>query len=283
MIETAFAEKEVVMLKLLIGRAGTGKSSRVLQEIAALGDSGRQILLVPEHVSHLAEVDLCRVCGASVSRHAEVLSFRRLSDRVLGITGGIAQVTLDGGGKLLTLQKALGEVAAELTVYQRPSRKAAFLQQMLDLFDELRIYEVTPQRLAETAEQIEGATRDKIHDLALLYGAYEARLRRPGLDARDRMTKLCDHLEESGYAAGKDIFLDGFSYFNAQERHVLEILLRQSRSVTVTLLGDADSNEEIFEPTRRAVAQLERLAAAAGCPVETEYLQAEHDSALGHL
>ena len=60
------------MLKILIGRAKTGKSERLLQEINRLGDRSRQILLVPEHASHAAEVDLCRVCGDSASRHAEV-------------------------------------------------------------------------------------------------------------------------------------------------------------------------------------------------------------------
>ena len=38
---------------------------------------------------------------------------------------------------------------------------------------------------------------------------------------------------------GKDIFLDGFTYFNAQERRALAIFLRQARSVTVTLLGES--------------------------------------------
>ena len=128
------------MLTILMGRAKTGKSDTVLRRIAELGDSGRQILLVPEHASHQAEVDLCRACGPTASRHAEVLSFRRLSDRVLAITGGIAQVTLDAGGKLLTLQKALTEVMPSLTVYRRPSQKSAFLQQLLALLDELRCY-----------------------------------------------------------------------------------------------------------------------------------------------
>lgn len=75
----------------------------------------------------------------------------------------------------------------------------------------------------------------------------------PGLDARDRMTKLCDHLEESGYVRGKDIFIDGFTYFNAQERRALAIFLRQARSVTVTLLGEVNSREEIFEPTLKTM------------------------------
>ena len=114
------------MLTILMGRAKTGKSEQVLRRIGELGDSSRQILLVPEHASHQAEVDLCRACGDTASRHAEVLSFRRLCDRVLTITGGAAQVTLDAGGKLLTLQKALGEVAPLLKVYRRPSQKASF-------------------------------------------------------------------------------------------------------------------------------------------------------------
>ena len=271
------------MLTILMGRAKTGKSDRILETIAALGDESQQILLVPEHASHQAEVDLCRVCGPTASRHAEVLSFRRLSDRVLGLTGGLSQVALDPGGKLLTLQKALLEVAPELTVYRRPSQKAAFLQQMLDLFDELRCYEVTPRTLYDAAEGMEGATRNKLRDLSLLYGAYEARLRRPGLDARDRMSRLCDSLEPSGYAVGKDLFVDGFTYFNAQERRVLEILLRQSRSVTVTLLGEPDSREEIFQSALRAMGQLCRLAEQAGKPVRVETLHREDASALGHL
>ena len=180
------------MLTILMGRAKTGKSEQVLRRIGELGDSSRQILLVPEHASHQAEVDLCRACGDTASRHAEVLSFRRLCDRVLTITGGAAQVTLDAGGKLLTLQKALGEVAPLLKVYRRPSQKASFLQQLLDLFDELRCYDVSPELLESQAREIQGATRDKLLDLSLLYGAYESRLYRPGLDARDRMTKLCE-------------------------------------------------------------------------------------------
>ena len=271
------------MLTILIGRAKTGKSDTILRRMAELGESSQQILLVPEHASHQAEVDVCSACGDTASRHAEVLSFRRLGERVLSITGGIADVTLDNGGKLLTLQRALLETAPQMTVYRKPSQKVGFLEQMLALFDELRSYEVTPEILYQQAQDIDGATHDKLMDLSLLYAAYEARLRRPGLDARDRMTKLCDHLEESGYVRDKDIFIDGFTYFNAQERRALAIFLRQARSVTVTLLGEVNSREEIFEPTLKTMSMLERLAASEGKPVKLLSLTNEDPSALGHL
>ena len=77
------------MLHILMGRARTGKSERVLQRIAALGDASQQILLVPEHASHVAEMDLCRVCGDTASRHAEALTFKLLASRVLGICGDL--------------------------------------------------------------------------------------------------------------------------------------------------------------------------------------------------
>ena len=271
------------MLTILIGRAKTGKSDTMLRRMAELGESSQQILLVPEHASHQAEVDVCSACGDTASRHAEVLSFRRLSERVLSITGGIADVTLDNGGKLLTLQRALLETAPQMTVYRKPSQKVGFLEQMLALFDELRSYEVTPEILYRQAQDIDGSTHDKLTDLSLLYAAYEARLRRPGLDARDRMTKLCDHLEESGYVRGKDIFIDGFTYFNAQERRALAVFLRQARSVTVTLLGEVNSREEIFEPTLKTMSMLERLAASEGKPVKLLSLTNNDSSALGHL
>ena len=271
------------MLTILIGRAKTGKSDMVLRQIAALGDSSSQILLVPEHASHQAEVDLCRIGGPTVSRHAEVLSFRRLSDRVLSITGGISNIPLDAGGKLLTLQRGLTEVAPMLNVYRRPSQKPAFLRQLLDLFDELRSYEVTPDALYAKAQEIEGATHDKLCDLSLLYGAYEARLLQNGVDTRDRMTRLCDHLEESGYISGKDLYIDGFTYFNAQERRILSVILRQANTVTVTLLGEEHSKEEIFESTLTTLGQLRRLAEKEGCAVEVVPVESCDSSALGHL
>ena len=268
------------MLTILIGRAKTGKSDTILRRMAELGESSQQILLVPEHASHQAEVDVCSACGDTASRHAEVLSFRRLGERVLSITGGIADVTLDNGGKLLTLQRALLETAPQMTVYRKPSQKVGFLEQMLALFDELRSYEVTPEILYQQAQDMDGATHDKLTDLSLLYAAYEARLRRPGLDARDRMTKLCDHLEESGYVRDKDIFIDGFTYFNAQERRALAVFLRQARSVTVTLLGEVNSREEIFEPTLKTMSMLERLAASEGKHVKLLSLTNNDSSAI---
>ncbi len=274
---------EGCLLHILMGRARTGKSGRVLQRIAALGDSSQQILLVPEHASHVAEMDLCRVCGDTASRHAEALTFKLLASRVLGICGGSADVTLDNGGKLLTLQRTLTELAPSLRVYKRPSQRAAFLESLLAVMEELQAYAVSPEQLAQSVEQIEGESGDKLRDLALIYGIYLGKLHAPGRDARDLLEKLEENLEASGYIENKDIFLDGFSYFTGRELRILRILLRRAKSVTVTLLGDTQ-DRELFSESLRVRERLYALARDVGVSCEEEILPpAEAHGALDHI
>lgn len=271
------------MLQLIIGRAKTGKSEYILQKIAENGETRPQILFVPEHASHQAEVDLCTACGPTASRYAEVLSFRLLASRVLSLTGGLAEVTPDSGGKLLLLQRAMSEAAPLLKCYRKPSQKAAFLEEVLGVLDEFRSYEVSPEQLEAQAQEIGGAVGEKLSDLALLYGAYEAKLYRPGRDARDRLSKLNDVLGASHYLDGKDVYIDGFTYFNGQEQRALFQMLQVAHSVTVTLLGEKNSRSEIFEAALKTQEQLIRLAQKAGCKCRLEWLTQDHSTPLGYL
>ena len=248
-----------MMLSILLGRAGSGKSRRILEQIRTLGDDSAQILLVPEHASHVAEIDVCRACGDTASRHAEVLTFKLLASRVLSRVGGAAEVTLDNGGKILLLQRTLQQLAPALHVYRRPSQRTAFLKDLLAVMDELSAYAVEPELLAEKAENISGESGDRLRDIAMIYGVYLAKLHEDGRDGRDRLEKLEENLAASGYIDNKDIFLDGFSYFTGRERNILRIMLRRARSVTVTLLGDG-SGSELFRESIRVKEQLQLLA-----------------------
>ncbi len=272
-----------MVLKVLLGRAGSGKSAQVLRWIRESGDRTHSILLVPEHASHAAEVDLCRVCGDTVSRYAEVLTFKLLASRVLSLTGGLAEVTLDSGGKLLLLQRTLQELSSALKVYRRPSRRSAFLQSLLNVMEELQAYAVSPEQLLGASESILGDGGERLRDIALIYAAYLTHLNENGRDARDRLEKLEEGLEESGYIDGKDVYLDGFSYFTAREYNILRIMLRRANSVTVTLLGDG-KDRELFAESFRVRERLYELAREAGVAYDEQELPHQCvTDALSHL
>ena len=99
-------------MRIWTGRAGSGKTTAILREIAALSEKGegRQILLVPELNSHLMERRLAAATHNHGARTAEVLTFSRLADRVFSEVGGLAQQMLTPAGQLLTLQEAARRV-----------------------------------------------------------------------------------------------------------------------------------------------------------------------------
>ena len=73
------------MLRFIIGKAGTGKTAAIYEELRRAVEARRRgrILLVPEQYSHEAERELCRICGDSLSLTAEVLSFTGALDAEL--------------------------------------------------------------------------------------------------------------------------------------------------------------------------------------------------------
>lgn len=268
------------MLKLLLGRAGSGKSTEILRRIAASAGARRVLLIVPEQASHETERRLCAVAGNQVSLYAEVLSFTRLASRVFAQAGGLAAPTLDAGGRMLLMYAALKSVSDHLGVYARPSKKPAFLTGLLATLDECKQYQVVPQDLARAGEELEGQEGAKLRDLGLIFGAYDALTARTAADPRDRLTRLAQGLEECRYAQGMDVYVDGFTDFTPQECLVLRALAGQSDSLSVALTCDAlegTGESNIFAPARHTAARLLSLARAAHVPSEVEHLSSKND------
>ena len=261
------------MLKLIIGRSGTGKSTRLLEQMCAARDA-RNILLVPDPQSHETERRLCRLGGAPVSLYAEVLTFTRLANRVFQTAGGLGCTELDAGGRLLLMYRAVQAVSGQLTAYARPSRRPAFLSSLLATVDELKSCCVPPQRLSEVGQEVGGPDGARLQDLGLICAAYDALTVQTGLDPRDRLTRAAEKLAQSHWADGVYFYLDGFIDFTPQQLQIVELLLRRGAGMTVALTCDKLTEDEdgmgVFSAARRTAARLQRMAAKAGveCRVE---------------
>ena len=71
-------------LRLILGRADTGKSARVVAALKAHQSAGeRAILLVPEQYTYEAERLLAEALGGLLG--VQVFSFNRLTERVLSL------------------------------------------------------------------------------------------------------------------------------------------------------------------------------------------------------
>lgn len=271
------------MLKLVLGRAKTGKTTTVMREI---GDFVRQkrggsVLLVPEQYSHEAETELLRVCGDSLPLYGEVLSFKRLALRVFDETGGENGAALDKGGRLLCMALAVDAASPRLEAYGAARRQAKLLSGLLQAMDELKSAHISSEELVECAAESGGAFGQKLRDIALISEAYRAVCAAGHADPTDRLDLLAEKFKTSSFAGGR-FYLDGFTDFTRQELGVIEAMLRSGTDVTVCLTCEGlAEGHEIFEASRRAAVSLCGIAQGAG--EKCEIISAESERTDGSM
>lgn len=264
------------MLRLILGRAGRGKTSRILKEIKEnLISDTRSIMIVPEQYSHAAEREICKVCGDRASLYAEILSFTRLSERVFSETGGLADQVLDGAGRILAMDSAVKMCAHHLKVFPHVAGRPEYLEGLIETVDEMKSCAIRPEELEDKAEMLTGALGRKVSDLVVILSAYNAVTAR--MDPRDRLTRLAEALPDSSLIKGADVYIDGFTDFTAQEMLVIRAMLPITSSLTVALTCQGLTDEsEIFESSRRTAVSLKRMAESMGISVQVD-TQSEPD------
>lgn len=253
-----------------MGRAGSGKTTAILRRIASQADSGRkQILIVPELASHEYERLLAQYTNNMGARYAEVLTFRRIANRVFSETGGLADTVLTPAGRLLVLYEAVRRSADALALYSGATRKPDVLRELLQVLDEMKCAQISPEDMLRAAGETDGHLAAKLRDVGQISMVYDMLTQEELPDPRDQLTRVSAHLLESSLFDNTEVYLDRFDNFNKQELDILAFLLHRHVPVTVALTGDP-TQPELFPETHTALARLRALAGRCGEPVELE-------------
>ncbi len=257
------------MLTIRYGPCRRTNARLAVEEICRGAKDGLtgQILLVPEQLSFQSEWQLCAQGGDSISLSAEVLSFSRLANRVFAQTGGAAVTGLSKTGRLVAMAGALEQIRSRLKVYGGQITKPEFLLQLLQAADEFRGYGVTGPAIAAARQSLSGALAQKLEELGLIVETYQAMCAGARQDPADTLDRLIAALEESEFALGRHVVVEGFSDFTLQELGVLDCLLRKAASVSVYLPCDSlGGGRQHFSLPRQTAATLRELARRSQVP-----------------
>ncbi len=230
------------MLKLILGRSGTGKLYTVyrqLESLIASDHAGQLILIVPEQASFETEKFLLTKLGADGAAKVQVLSFTRLAETVFRYHGEPSGKRLDDGARLLLLSQAMSEVSDHLNLYRAQAKRTDCLEQMAMLLSQCKQAAVSADMLTALAEQVSGGMlKHKLQECGLILEAYDALLASGYVDPLDDLSAATDILREHPLFAGAQIFVDSFSGFTACEFACLEVLMAQATDMIVTLCTD---------------------------------------------
>ena len=268
------------MLKLILGRINSGKTTLVQNRIKSLVESGKEhlYLVVPEQFSFASEKNMIKLLGEKQAMKVEVCGFSRLAENAVGESRGVRR--LDSAGRVALMSIALEQVADKLSIYGRFARRTGVISEMLKISDELKQCAVTPEDLEKSAHKLpDGMLRKKLTDLSLITSAFDALVAQRFSDDRDTLTLFARKLEEEHMFDGTTVFIDGFKGFTAQETEIISRMTAQCENIYITLCTDKVFTDEydisafacVRSTARRLIDIAKRNGISAGFEAVPEY------------
>ncbi|HNZ82129.1 MAG TPA: PD-(D/E)XK nuclease family protein [Sedimentibacter sp.] len=229
-------------LRILAGRANTGKSSFIYNEIKSRSEDKKDnlILIVPELMTYQAESSIIERFGLPGIMNIEILSFKRLERKVLEEVGGLKVQDISVFGKIMLLKQIFEGNKDKLKIFGNSCKQSGFLKEFEKLTAEFKQNLVDSQSLKNAALQVtDEILMRKLSDIELIYSEFIKRSQGKYFDEEDK-TNLCISLiKDSAYIRKSKIWIDGFESFNYQRLHLIKALCENSRSVTASLNIDS--------------------------------------------
>lgn len=229
-------------LKIIAGRANTGKSSFIYDEIKTQSKNSKTnlILIVPELMTYQAESNIIERFDLPGIMNIEVLSFKRLERKILEEVGGLKRQDLSIFGKIMLLKQIFEDNKDKLKVYGNSYKQSGFLKEFEELITEFKQNLVESQSLTQAAQDMDDEILiRKLSDIQLIYSEFIERTKNKYFDEEDKTNLFISLIKESAYIKSSKIWIDGFESFNRQRLHLIKNLCDYSKSVTLSLNIDS--------------------------------------------
>lgn len=271
-------------LQFYFGASGAGKSRKLHDYL--IGESRKHpeknyLLIVPDQFTMQTQMDLVVEHPRHAIMNIDVLSFGRLTHRVIEEVGGEDLPVLDDTGKSLVLRKVAGQEREKLAVLGSHLQRIGYIHEVKSALSEFMQYGVGEKELETLISYAKdrGALYYKLQDLRLLYRAFGAYIQNRFITTEGTLDRLREALPKSETVRGSVIAFDGFTGFTPIQNRVIQDLMRLTERVIVTLTvderedpyrpdgeqpADEGARQKLFYLTRKTVTALRRLSGEAG-------------------
>ncbi len=266
-------------LQFYLGGSGAGKSRKLHEDIiaASVREPKRNFLLiVPDQFTMQTQMDLVLEHPNKGIMNIDVLSFGRLTHRILEEVGHTDMPVLDDTGKSLILRKIAETEQQKLSVIGKHLHKIGYVHEVKSAISEFMQYGIGVEELSRLAEYAKsrGALYYKLKDLQVLYAGFLSYIQEKFITTEETLDRLREALPKSEIIRDCVIAFDGFTGFTPIQYRVIQELMRLAGKVIVTITIDGgenlfqpDGEQKLFHLSKKTAADLRRLGEEAGVPM----------------
>ncbi|WP_313341440.1 helicase-exonuclease AddAB subunit AddB [Sedimentibacter sp.] len=234
-------------LNIVLGRAKSGKSTYIYDDIKKnieKNNNTNLLLIVSEQMTYQAEYEIIDRIDNQGIMAAEVLSIKRLGYKVLEEVGGLKVQEINNYGKVMLLKQIFEENKDNLKVFTKAVKQEGFLREFDALISELKQNCISAEFLEQVAkynikDEKNQLLNKKIEDIAVIYKEIQKRTHDRFYDEEDKMELFISAVEKSDFIKNSIIWIDGFESFDMQRHNLIKELIKNAKSVTISLNMEA--------------------------------------------
>ena len=259
-------------LRLVYGKSGTGKSTYIFNEIKdKINGDSKIYIITPEQFSFTAERELLNTVGTGSALNAEVLTFNRMSYRVMNEVGGSTKTALSSCGKAMLIYNILLNEKSKLNFLGKSDENVDLISTQIT---EFKKHGVSVENLDEMIdESTDKYLKSKMADMRTVYNSFEETIKNKYIDENDVLTILAEQLPQTNIFRNALIYIDEFVGFTKQEYDVISILLEQAKQVSINICTDSLEQSslpdtDIFYANKQTVQKIREVAKNINCKIE---------------
>ena len=223
-------------MKIIYGRAGTGKSEYVFNHIKNSTDNTKKYIITPEQFSFTAEKRLLETLPEKATTNVEVLSFERMAYKVIKETIPSQLKNIGKSGKSMIVFSALEKHKNELKFLGNSLENVDLI---ITQITEFKKHNITIEKLEEQKNNIKDLyLKAKLNDMLIMYKELEKRIDTSFIDENDLLNILSENIEKSKLFNNAIIYLDEFAGFTKQEYQVIEKINKIAKELYITICTD---------------------------------------------
>ncbi len=262
-------------LRFYFGASGAGKSRQLYEEIISRSmENPKQnfFVIVPDQFTMQTQKDLVTLHKRGGIMNIDVLSFGRLSHRILEEVGSRQIPVLDDTGKSLVLQKVAAGLKEQLPTLGSLLHKQGYIHEVKSAISEFMQYGIGTEdveKLIQFATK-RGALVQKLTDLETLYKGFMEYIQDKFITTEETLDVVRASLSKSRLLPGSVVVFDGFTGFTPiQNRLIQELMTVCEETIVTVTLGEGedpyrqDGEQKLFHLSKKTVADLCRLAKEA--------------------
>ena len=248
-------------LKIVYGKAGTGKSSYIFNEINnKIKEKEKIYIITPEQFSFTAEKKLMESKKSVIN--AEVITFNRMAYRVANEIGGLSGNNLTKSGKAMLIYSILQNEKKNLKLLNKTDEN---IELVMRIISEFKKNQITLTDLKKEINNIEdNYLKIKIQDMIIIYEKFSMNIENKYIDETDLLTNLSNNIDKIDIYKNAIFYIDEFVGYTKQELEIIKKLLNIAKSVTITFCMDnlelnTNPDEDIFYPNKVTLSKILKL------------------------